>query len=180
MQRAPDYVAPLEGWRLWEVVGGRGGARLRSLVRRDCRWPVGAALQADCPSGRLAGFPSPHPAPEAGCWCGIHAFLDEDLALRTMVDLGSELDGPVVVGVVRLWGRVVECTAGLRGQYGYPGELWIPYVASRPRAAVVAERVAAALEPYGVPVRPLPLDGWSCPPPSLPRSGAHPRPEEVS
>jgi len=176
VDHAPDYVEPLEGWRLWEVTGGREDVRLRSLVRRDCRWPVGAPLVADCPSGRLPGPPERHDAPEASCWCGIHAFGDEATALRTMADLGQELDGPVVVGTVRLWGRVVECTAGLRGQYGYPAELWVPHLAARARARPVAERLAAALGRYGVPVHTLPLDSWGSPPARVPRPDGAPFP----
>ena len=176
MDRAPDYVEPLEGWRVWEVAGGPDAPRLRSLVRRDCRWPVGAPLTADCPSGEPPGAPPAHEAPEPGCWCGIHAFADDGEALRTLAGLGRELDGPVVIGTVRLWGRVVQCTRGLRGQHGYPGELWVPYPAARPGAAAAADRLCHALGGYGVPVHPLPIDGWGVPPTRVPRPHGTPTP----
>ena len=173
---APDYLEPLRGWRLWELAGGRDDLRLRSLVRRDCRWPVGGPLVADCPSGRLPGPPERHEAPEASCWCGIHAFSDEGTALRTMADLGQELDGPVVVGTVLLWGAVVQCAEGLRGQFAYPGELWVPHLAGRPRGRPVAERLAAGLARYRVPVHTLPLESWADPPARVPRGDRAPLP----
>jgi hypothetical protein len=64
-----------------------------------------------------------------------------------------------VFGQVSLWGRVVECEQGWRGQHGYPAALYVPALTVRrdrdpeqERPPLPAEAIADALTAYGVPV----------------------------
>jgi hypothetical protein len=64
-----------------------------------------------------------------------------------------------IVGRVRLWGTVVECEGGWRGEVAYPSALFVPTGRGRgwgrrriaPPAQPV-EQVARAVADYGVPV----------------------------
>jgi hypothetical protein len=171
MSEAPDYVSPVIGWRLWEVQRRGEEPVLRSLVRRDCRWPAGSPLVAECPASRLPGPRDRHPAPGEACWCGVHAFKDQGEALRTMCDIGPELDGPLVVGSVSLWGRVVDCEHGYRAERAYPATLWVPYLAGRRRRQLAVDRLLHGLLRYGRPVQPLALQGWAVAPGALTDGG---------
>jgi hypothetical protein len=173
MNEVPDYVSPVVGWRLWEVQSRGDEPVLRSLVRRDCRWPARRPLVAECPASRLPGPRDRHPAPGEGCWCGVHAFKDQAEALRTMCDIGPELDGPLVVGTVAMWGRVVDCEHGYRAERAYPAQLWVPYLDGRRRGRDVVDRLLHGLHRYGAPVRPLALKGWAVAPGAL-TGGGHP------
>jgi len=71
--------------------------------------------------------------PDDNCMCGIYA-VSEVTASMSVDDWG-------VVGTVSIWGRTRQAQRGVRGQYGYPRELW-----AHPRIA------ATVTEKYGVPV----------------------------
>ncbi len=103
---------PLLGWRLWHVRDGR----LLSWVKPD-QWPGGARFEARC--RRLRGCGE---APRAGHSCGIYAARTRELALQLLEELPS-IAGPVAVGRVSLWGRVIENVDGWRAQYAYPYDL---------------------------------------------------------
>lgn len=111
----PDAPGPVVGWRYWYVDGGR----LRSLDGFVyTRWPAGRALRAQCSSL----LPHGEGTPAAGCRCGIYAASN----LATLKRLTNpNLDGPLAVGQVALWGRVVPGEQGYRAEYGYPRRLWV-------------------------------------------------------
>jgi hypothetical protein len=107
---APDLIEPVAGWRLWSLARTRAGLRLASPVR-DAPWTPGHAHVAACGHG--------HEAPRARCDCGVHALRRPDGLFRC---LGLEVapPSPYVVGLVALWGRVVECERGWRGERAAP------------------------------------------------------------
>jgi hypothetical protein len=119
---------------------------------------------ARCRSREEAWSWHAHPAPAAACRCGIYA-------ARTPAQAASLLATPrlertrravsAVLGRVFLWGSVVECEQGWRGEYAYPAGLYL--AASAPSArkgrlrrrrgdAIAAPEVAAGLSAYGVAV----------------------------
>src|SRR5262249_52494701 len=64
-----------------------------------------------------------------------------------------------VFGQVSLWGRVVECEQGWRGQHAYPATVYVPTLAAlrgryrqQEGPSQPAEAIAEALGAYGVPV----------------------------
>jgi hypothetical protein len=146
---APDYVEPLVGWRVWVVVGTAAGPRLRSVVQRTL-WAPREPLLAECRRRRLLRRPRLHPAPAAGCHCGVYATGLEELEpllVEAPWDTGTR-----VLGEVKLWGDVVECERGWRAARAYPARLFVPAVGGRLSQRALTEALAA----YGVPVEPLP------------------------
>jgi hypothetical protein len=97
--------------------------------------------------------PGGHPAPEPTCNCGISGARD----LRTLRTYGlCVAPGPLVVGEVDLWGRLVPDIYGWRGEYARPVSL-----ALAEGTAVDAgeeEAVRGALAAYEIPVTTIPLD----------------------
>jgi hypothetical protein len=152
---APDYPAPLYGWRLWLVVPAGDSLALASIVY-DVVWPVGEPLVAECLHARRSSLrpwrteQAVHDVPFESCRCGIYA-IDDPLRL------GSYLDGAYpgriamhrVIGRVALWGTVVESDRGWRASYAYPAHLYVPLLAGEPRSTAA---VAGGLAAYGVPV----------------------------
>jgi hypothetical protein len=101
---------------------------------------------------RLAWRSDPvHDAPVSRCSCGIYATSDPELAAEYLY-LYSEVHQPHVVyravGLVSLWGSVVEGEAGWRASRAYPKQLFLP--PSQRREDV--ERIRDSLCDYGVPV----------------------------
>lgn len=146
---APDYVEPLRAWRLWRVVE-RDGALLLGSVVKPTVWPVGQTLVARC---LHAPFRLPwrttHAAPQASCDCGIYAS-----SLPHAADYARELRPRRAVGwaigLVSLWGTVVECERGYRASHAYPAEVWVPW--PEDRAGIDRIEVAARLAGYGIAV----------------------------
>jgi len=158
MSVAPDYAAPLVGWRIWAAVEEEGGLRLRSVTFKS-RWPPREHLDAVCrqlPRSRLLARVfgvQPHEAPEAGCECGIYAARAPDLALPYLGRL--ELMRGVkaaLIGRVALWGRVIECERGWRGAFAYPSHLYLLRARLSRRERPHARALADELAVYGVPV----------------------------
>jgi hypothetical protein len=170
---APDYAAPLVGWRGWFVLLVEEELRLCSPVYPTV-WLPRRATSAVCRAREgPAGLPAPgeHPAPEESCRCGIYA-SDSPVTAASFISgpslsgrgpgrSGSEprVQGPVF-GRVSLWGRIVECDRGWRAARAYPALLCVPTLpggahplglqADRP--SLPPEAVARALGAYGVPV----------------------------
>jgi hypothetical protein len=72
---APDYVAPIVGWRGWFVVEPEGALRLCSIAFHTLG-PPRQELVASCRSSEYRlkpELPAKHTAPEASCRCGIYA-----------------------------------------------------------------------------------------------------------
>lgn len=112
---APDGIEPLVGWRYWRAEGGW----LASLNRFQT-WPPRKALQARCELPEDEAHPEPPPGTH--CPCGIYAAVD----LPTLQELAHpDLGGPLVVGEVALWGRIVPAARGFRAQFGLPRRLWL-------------------------------------------------------
>jgi len=143
--RAPDYAAPLLGWRLWEVEDIHHVPRLRSLYRM-CFWPVGAPLVARCNVRGLRLWRAPHEAPVADCRCGIYAVPFEFVSTLAFDEVLGPPRRTVAIGAVSLWGDVVECEHGLRAGFAYPERLFVP------SACAAAGRAVSGLADYGVPV----------------------------
>jgi hypothetical protein len=166
---APDLIEPIEGWRCWRIEWEPDGAANRVLVLRSPvfgrLWPPRAALLADCESEEDRS--AEHAAPEASCRCGIYASVELGKPLshvpfdRRDFDRGGSLIPLQVgwlLGRVALWGRVVECQEGWRGQCAYPTGLRLPLGLSlKPAGAeapVRSEELAQLLEDcYRVPCK---------------------------
>jgi hypothetical protein len=141
MRNVPEatYLEPLLGWRFWRVHRTR---TLAGLLRyRLCAagalgqpkiWRPGEATVAVC-SDRSSRHEAPFPSHE----CGIYAYRDRDDAERKLVSMvvyereyaKAEKDKPstdtFALGQVQLWGRVIECELGWRGQYAYPYDVTV-------------------------------------------------------
>jgi hypothetical protein len=120
----PDAVGVVVGWRAWKVaLAADGEPRLRAMTRLGCCggaggwWPARRPLEAMCPGQR-------HDAPVAACSCGVHAAASYDV----LDELGfvDDTGHAIAVGIVSLWGRVVETERGWRAQSAYPLRMWLP------------------------------------------------------
>ena len=160
---APDYMAPLVGWRCWLVGEVCGAPRLVSVVYHVV-WQPRQELTAECLRWRPQLLrpwrrrPPDHDPPRECCKCGVYA---ADTLQRALFYLDRDGYGtePLryrvlcrVLGRVALWGSVVECEHGWRGLYAYPERLFVPASdrAGEPVAGV--EETARALSAYRVPV----------------------------
>jgi hypothetical protein len=154
----PDAIEPLVGWRYWRLAVDGGLARLASLAGPHHPWSPGEPLRARCrrsgidpddPRYRYASCYdcTPHRSPGEDCTCGIYAARDLG-RLRGHVLLGLRR---VVVGEVRLWGKVVPGAHGYRAELAYPGRLFVFERATRGWPALVGD-----LEAYGSPVEVVP------------------------
>lgn len=156
----PDYVEPVEAWRVWRVVMRERRVVLQSLFA-GAVWEPGVPLVASCSAGHRSRWrpwrktPSDHPAPELDCRCGIYG-------VRSVAAARSYLETPPllcrddrVIGRVALWGDVVEGPLGWRASYAYPIELFVPapvVAGSGLRRRAYVDEILSALEAYRVPV----------------------------
>jgi hypothetical protein len=160
---APLVVGPLQGYRCWRVDHEAGQPVLRSLYHATA-WPANGPLQASCEAAarRFAAWvrqilsrgARPHAAPTWGCQCGIYACtrLDDAATIEPTPRLpsGPRGDPGTVVGVVLLWGRVIQHEGGYRAEYARPLKLLAgPPLRrgpeGRPLLEAVAERYAVEL-----------------------------------
>lgn len=142
-RRSRDH--PRHGWRYWRLTPE---PRLQSLSQRGFTWEPARPLVARCAGTGAAG----HDAPDPGCACGIHA--SPDLA-ALHADALCLVPGPLVVGQVALWGRVVVDDHGYRGTYAHPRRLDV--VEETVVGVVSLDEVVEGLAAYGVPVGTAPL-----------------------
>jgi hypothetical protein len=156
---APDYVEPVEAWRVWAVGPDGPQLRLRSLLF-EAVWEPGEPLVARCHHRRRSlrrpwrAVASDHEPPDEACHCGIYGVRERADASRYAA---LPLPGWAVcraMGRVALWGEVVEAQTGWRASSAYPLELFVavPPRYRRPRRATRYEELAVALGAYGVPV----------------------------
>lgn len=146
----PDYVTPVTGWRSWLVVPGDGEARLASVsVGHEALWPIGEPLRASCrATGVLA-----HPSPWRHCRCGIHA-ARTPVEAAFYVELPQRARTVMAIGLVSLWGSVIEAEGGWRVSRAYPERLYLPCRQPSDEARLWA--IAADLvDAYGVPAEVL-------------------------
>ena len=151
------------GWRLWLVTADGGYLWLESLLYAT-RWSPQRSLDARCIPHRRCYLcnrddvhaAKTHDAPDHECECGIYAaaapaalapYLESSYPGRAHVER--------VLGQVQLWGTVIECERGWRGEHAYPARLFIPLRADDERAGQVAAEIATGLRDYGVPASPL-------------------------
>jgi hypothetical protein len=163
---APDYIEPVEAWRIWLV---DSAFRLRSVFF-EAGWTPGEPLEAGClrwrrslrPPWRIV--PSAHAAPEERCVCGIYGAASVGDAQRYAAHPLPASALCRVIGRVSLWGEVVECETGWRASAAYPARIYVPtYIPLLRRIDPFApdpEEIAEGLRAYGVPVDLVPsLDG---------------------
>jgi hypothetical protein len=167
--KAPDYVEPIVGWRLWHVVERDGRLCLVSPLYRT-RWSPRRELVAACRRGLEPGvalYTVPkrrHDAPDPSCGCGLYGGRAAADATAYMTRFFKSREDVLhgVVGTVSLWGTVVEGERGWRASYAYPREIFVPVPVRKSRLLPIGglrrprrspERIADALAAYGVPVR---------------------------
>lgn len=165
--KAPDYVEPIVGWRVWHVVETRGALRLRSPLYRTIWTPrqeIVAACRRGAESPLLPYWPGPgrHSPPHERCRCGIYASHSAAQAAPYVARFFKYRDDVVhrVIGRVSLWGAVIECERGWRASHAYPAQIYVPAPRRRrlalftgmTRPARAVEEVAFGLADYGVPV----------------------------
>jgi hypothetical protein len=164
VSQAPDRIAPVQGWRVWDVVLLDDAPRLCSLAFWSL-WIPGKAAAATCRrtplEGVVAGLP-PHGAPAEGCRCGLYATVGAADTIEYSRSVGRRKDTVHrVFGRVSLWGTVIECEGGWRASLGYPAAIFVPAVRRRrlrgglAGASLPVERIAVGLYEYGVPVEVL-------------------------
>jgi hypothetical protein len=156
----PDFVEPLQAWRVWRVGMLQGRVVLKSLYV-GAVWEPAIPLAATCSQRhrpRLRPWrlePSDHAPPEMGCRCGIYG-VQSVIAARSYLERPDLLcRGERVIGRVALWGDVVEGELGWRASRAYPIELFVPapaVVRSGLRRRAHMDEILRALEEYRVPV----------------------------
>jgi len=122
------------------------------VAQRHVEWRPGSPLNAVCIGGG-------HPAPSVGCWCGVSGARDLDALKQHGLCV---LPGPLVVGEVDLWGRILEESYGYRAEHALPATIGLVEGTlgeglARERLLVTADRgfctgdFLALLERWGVP-----------------------------
>jgi hypothetical protein len=156
----PDFIEPVEAWRVWRVAVREGRVVLQSLFA-GAVWEPEVPFVAACTGGRRSRWapwrkrPNDHPAPDLDCHCGIYG-------VRSVAAARSWLERPAllsredrVIGRVALWGDVVEGPLGWRASHAYPLELFVPAPSFAQRALrqrAHMDEILFALEAYAVPV----------------------------
>ena len=108
----PLAIEPVIGWRTWSIEWNGDGVYLASPMQ-VYDWQPMQPNRARCRShfGRQL--------PNLGCGCGFYA-VSHLQRLPVAVASGFSIGA---VGSVAMWGRVVEHTAGYRGQLAYPDRI---------------------------------------------------------
>jgi hypothetical protein len=175
LDRAPDGITPLSGYRAWQVVEDGGQLVFHPLSHPSLEW-VGATrgwVSATCAAGGRVppkpsrtqlgwvDWPRPHPAPGEDCSCGfyamkeLHPHLVQLIVLAQKTQLDGRVPGKFVLGRVELAGKVIEHDHGYRAERARIVEL-IPLKGSEADVETVARRVGVPVAPAVKPVR-IPL-----------------------
>jgi hypothetical protein len=156
----PDYIEPVEAWRVWRVGMREGRVVLLSLFAGTV-WEPCVPLSATCTQRHRPRWrpwrvePSEHGAPELDCRCGIYGVSSVAAARAYLESPALLCRDERVIGRVALWGSVVEGQRGWRGELAYPIELFVPSAAvlhSGFRRRADLDEILLALESYRVPV----------------------------
>ncbi len=176
MEKVSDYAGTIEGWRVWLAKRHsiryfdpttesrrklRGPYLLKSVTSNDW-WRPQQPMVADCNITLGYRFDITHVdedrlCPDSACKCGLYAV--ESLSnLMEVYQTSNRLfyrmsveRYPAVVGLVKMWGKVIPGEWGWRAQYAYPSKLYvIDRVAGRLRSR--RQRVLDDLQRYGVPI----------------------------
>lgn len=110
----------ITGWRAWRIVdfqrrGNISEKRLQALGTS----PVWEPYQANV---AICNTDGSHEAPWPTCHCGFWAFKEREHVERSLFETYGGEKGKAI-GQIALWGRVLECTHGYRGEYAYPQTL---------------------------------------------------------
>lgn len=133
----------ITGWRAWKIVdferrGSISEKRLQALGTS----PIWEPYQSNIATCTTDGT---HEAPWPSCRCGFWAFKTREHVERSLFETYGGERGKVI-GQIALWGRVLECTRGFRGEYAYPQTLQFVEV-DKKTAADVAGRYGT---PYSI------------------------------
>lgn len=160
VESIPDFVEPIEAWRVWRVALFQGRVVLTSVFT-SVVWEPAVPLAACCAIGhRSLSRPwrvelNDHQAPDFDCRCGIYGVASA-AAARPYLERPPVLRWDErVIGRVALWGSVVEAQSGWRASHAYPVELFVPLPAVVQwglRRRAYADEMRIALEEYRVPV----------------------------
>jgi hypothetical protein len=132
-----DALGPLEGARIWQ----HEDCRLFALSGEE--WGV-IPSAANCRGGWKS---VPHRAPDVDCSCGYYA-ADPDTIFAIQGPVEHLVDGTLVVGPVKGWGRVVPHTFGWRAEYAKPlgfYDLTVPPISRADRSRVIPHSRGATL-----------------------------------
>lgn len=159
--QAPDGINPIVGVRAWRVQTTlQKEDFLHSVYKHGVPWPTDRKLEAKCvqpvtttwrawgPPTPIEGFQIPgeihpdQPVPYKHCTCGIYA-LNSELGDAEVRPWGSDS----IVGIVLLWGQVLEGDRGYRAQYAKVAALWMD--TDEPERVDLITQMA---ERYGVPL----------------------------
>jgi hypothetical protein len=116
-----DALGPLEGFRIW----ARDDDELSSPFMNWSWDPV--PRRAVCLALQRHGFctmclllKDHHRPPVLECQCGYFAFSNLDLLAREVIDVDRLIDGSLVLGRVKGWGRVIPHEHGWRAEFARP------------------------------------------------------------
>jgi len=156
----PDYIEPVEAWRVWRVCIYDSRIVLQSL-NADTVWEPTVALSATCAARQRSRrrpwrIEAPgHESPEIECTCGIYGVRSAAVARWYLERRALFYNADRVVGRVALWGDVVESESGWRAERAYPLELFVPAAATLRgglRRCADVDEIVLALAAYRVPV----------------------------
>ena len=109
----PLVPTAVDGWRVWCLTTARGRVRL-AAVTRDAVWLPQQPAVARCPQHGDGEVPG------ADCMCGLYAAS----SLRSLRRAGVLRHATIgAIGVVEMWGKLVEHDRGNRSAVAYPARL---------------------------------------------------------
>jgi hypothetical protein len=120
-------VVPVEGYRVWYCP--YQCPFITSLWKQEFKWIPDQKASAECLSHLSCGN---------NCCAGIYAFKEKEDAISLYIDRIEELvdivdafdsqwrgaDERIVIGKVKLWGIILDCERGYRGQFAYPSAFY--------------------------------------------------------
>jgi len=125
----PTYPEEFVGWRGW-TLDAKG---LLHSVNDNILWTPGQEFEAVCSLGRHHEF-----VPWAKCQCGIYTTKTlKKLRANGYHDVG-------VVGLVSIWGHIVDGGEGYRSEFAYPRVIYVPHL---------MWRLVEPLREYDVPIK---------------------------
>lgn len=154
---APLYVEPVVGFRSWTV-----NVEANTLDSRLAKtpWPAEEKMMARCIdfgfTRREDGVPLYHPAPQAGCTCGLWGYHELEEAIENFSSYSHCL-----VGAAVYWGERLQVhTTGFKAQYGRIVALADHHAELQSRVRQHrdldwTDRLERIVERYHVPVVPL-------------------------
>ncbi|MFN2593862.1 MAG: hypothetical protein ABR579_03110 [Actinomycetota bacterium] len=139
----PDSPTPILGYRVWGLDGmGLLHSASSGFTTEQPLWRAFEPFAADC----LALSPCKDEVPALDHGCGIHAYTELEPALKWARAMRWER--AIVVGRVKLWGRVVQSQKGWRAEKAYP-EHFITVITRSRRASVDIACLGELAQTYG-------------------------------